>query len=37
MENFDFVESGIVFGLTDRLAFRKFKYSSKDFAKHGDA
>lgn len=37
MDNFDFVESGIVFGLKDRLAFRKFKYSSKDFAKHGDA
>ena len=37
MENFDFVESGIIFGLTDRLAFRKFKYSGKDFAKHGDA
>ena len=37
MENFDFIESGVVFGLTDRLAFRKFKYSSKDFAKHGDA
>tara|TARA_R110002020_G_scaffold447942_2_gene660537 strand:- start:1101 stop:2339 length:1239 start_codon:yes stop_codon:yes gene_type:complete len=37
MENFDFIESGIIFGLTDRPTFRKFKYSSKDFAKHGDA
>ena len=37
MENFDFVESGIIFGLTDKTAFRKFKYGSKDFAKHGDA
>ena len=37
MENFDFVESGIIFGLTDKPAFRKFKYGSKDFAKHGDA
>ena len=37
MENFDFIESGIIFGLTDRLAFRKFKYTSKDFAQHGDA
>ena len=37
MENFDFIESGIIFGLTDRVTFRKFKYSAKDFAKHGDA
>lgn len=37
MENFDFIESGIIFGLTDRIAFRKFKYGGKDFAKHGDA
>ena len=37
MENFDFIESGIIFGLTDRVAFRKFSYSAKDFAKHGDA
>ena len=37
MENFDFIESGIIFGLTDRVTFRKFKYGSKDFAKHGDA
>jgi len=37
MENFDFVESGVIFGLKDRLDFRKFRYSSKDFAKHGDA
>jgi len=37
MENFEFIESGIIFGLQDRVAFRKFRYSSKDFAKHGDA
>ena len=37
MENFEFIESGIIFGIKDRLAFRKFRYSSKDFAKHGDA
>jgi len=37
MENFDYIESGVIFGLTDRIAFRKFKYTSKDFAQHGDA
>ena len=37
MENYDFIESGIIFGLTDRSAFRKFRYSAKDFATHGDA
>ena len=37
MENYDFIESGIIFGLTDRSAFRKFRYTAKDFATHGDA
>ena len=37
MDNYDFIESGILFGLTDREAFRKFRYTSKDFSTHGDA
>ena len=37
MDNYDFIESGIIFGLTDREAFRKFRYTSKDFSTHGDA
>jgi len=37
MESFDFIESGIVLGLTDFDQLRKFKHPSKDFAKHGDA
>ena len=37
MENYDFIESGIIFGLTDRSAFRKFRYTAKDVATHVDA
>ena len=37
MDNYDFIESGIVFALTDREAFRKFRYTSKDFSTHADA
>jgi len=37
MDNYDFIESGIIFALTDREAFRKFRYTSKDFSTHGDA
>ena len=37
MDNYDFIESGIIFGLADREAFRKFRYTSKDFSTHGDA
>ena len=37
MDNYDFIESGIIFALTDREAFRKFRYTTKDFATHGDA
>jgi len=37
MESFDFIESGIVLGLTDFDQLRKFKHSSKDFSKHSDA
>ncbi len=37
MDNYDFIESGIIFALTDREAFRKFRYTSKDFSIHADA
>ena len=37
MDNYDFIESGIIFALTDREAFRKFRYTTKDFSTHGDA
>ena len=37
MESFDFIESGIIFGLDTFENLKKFKHPSKDFAKHGDA
>ena len=37
MESFDFIESGIIFGLDSFNSLKKFKHPSKDFAKHGDA
>jgi len=37
MESFDFIESGIVFGIQDIKGIRKFRYIDKDFATHGDA
>ena len=37
MESFDFIESGIVFGLQDIKGIRKFRYIDRDFATHGDA
>jgi len=37
MESFDFIESGIIFGLDSFDNLKKFKHSSSDFAKHGDA
>ena len=37
MESFDFIESGIVFGLEKARQLKQFKYSSNDFATHGDA
>ena len=37
MESFDFVESGIVFGLDTAKALKEFRHSPKDFAIHGDA
>ncbi len=37
MESFDFIESGIVFGLQNAKTLKQFRYSSNDFATHGDA
>ena len=37
MESFDFIESGIIFGLENGKALKQFRYSSNDFATHGEA
>ena len=37
MESFDFVESGIVFGLRDTKTIKQFRYIDKDFTTHGEA
>ena len=37
MESFDFVESGIIFGLDTAKALKEFRHPPKDFAIHGDA
>ena len=37
MESFEFIESGIVFGLESPKAILQFRYTTKDFAIHGDA
>ena len=37
MQSNDYIESGIVFALNSKNALDKFKYSSNDFQKHGDA
>ena len=37
MENFNFIESGIIFGLCDSGNYKQFTYSPKDFAEHGAA
>ena len=37
MESFEFIESGVVFGLDNGKALRQFRYSTKDFAIHGGA
>ena len=37
MESFDFIESGIIFGLTDKVKLREFKHTARQFATHGDA
>ena len=36
MENFNFIESGVIFSLCDPGNFKNFTYSPKDFAEHGD-
>ena len=37
MESFEFIESGVIFGLDSGKALRQFRYSTRDFAIHGDA
>tara|TARA_R110000824_G_scaffold363647_1_gene551692 strand:+ start:2057 stop:3295 length:1239 start_codon:yes stop_codon:yes gene_type:complete len=37
MESYEYVESGVVFGLLEPENLKSFKYVSKDFAKHSDA
>ena len=37
MESFEFIESGLLFGLDSIENLKKFKHVSSDFAKHGDA
>ena len=37
MESFEFIESGLLFGLDSTENLKKFKHVSSDFAKHGDA
>jgi replicative DNA helicase len=36
LENFNFIESGIIFGLCDSGNYKQFTYSPKDFAEHGE-
>tara|TARA_R110002051_G_scaffold280146_1_gene341722 strand:- start:1103 stop:2356 length:1254 start_codon:yes stop_codon:yes gene_type:complete len=35
--SYEFIESAIIFGLSDEDKLKKFSYHSNDFAKHGDA
>ena len=37
MASFEYVESAIVFGIDNKTNLRSFKYTGKDFIKHGDA
>ena len=37
MENYDYIESGLILGLVEKKNFNKFKYTAQDFAQHGDA
>ena len=37
MQSNDFIESGIIFSLDNKTALGKFKYTTSDFQKHGDA
>jgi replicative DNA helicase len=36
LENFNFIESGIIFGLCNPSNFKDFTYLPKDFAEHGE-
>ena len=36
MQSFEYIESGVLFNLTDPANFKNFRYTSKDFAKHGE-
>ena len=36
MQSFEYIESGVLFNLTDPINFKNFRYTGKDFAKHGD-
>ena len=35
--SYEFIESAIIFGITDYDKLKNFTYHSNDFAKHGDA
>ena len=37
MESFDFIESGIIFGLDTAKALKEFRHSPNNFSSHGDA
>ena len=36
MENFNFIESGLIFGLCESQNFKAFTHPVKDFAQHGE-
>jgi len=36
MQSFEYIESGVLFSLTDPVNFKNFRYTGKDFAKHGE-
>ncbi len=37
MESYDYIESGLIFGLNDIKTLQQFKYQAEDFKTHGDA
>jgi replicative DNA helicase len=36
MQSFEYIESGVLFNLVDPINFKNFRYTGKDFAKHGE-
>ena len=36
MQSFEYIESGVLFNLVDPIYFKNFRYTGKDFAKHGE-